>query len=806
MISNYLRSALRNFRRNKIYAVINILGLSLGLTSTIFILLYINDELGYDKHFPLHKRLYRLEGDFNINNKHDRFAVSALPMGPALQLEMPEVEAFCRFNLNENTIFRYNEKEFIEKNAYLADSTAPYLFSLSFIEGNPEKTLTEPFTVILSEKTAKKYFGKSPAYGKILYTPSGRSYKVTGVFEDLPHNTHMAFDLLMSMETLGTYMGDEQYHSMAPIAFWNVGYFTYILLKPNSDMDNILNKFPAFYDKYMKEIGDQINASFELKANRIDKVHHNSHVDADLPTGNMAYIYVFSAVAVLIILLAAINYMNLATARAANRAREVGLRKVVGANRAQLAGQFMSESLLLAVLSMVISLILIKLFIPLFNQISGKALSFSLLANPEMMFGILAITLITGLISGIYPSLFLSSFQPAVVLKGKIKIGSGGAWLRKGLVAFQLLISLVMVTGSIVIFNQLHFMQRADMGFEKDNIMVLEVQDSAFRRRTDSFKSELLQNPNILNVGMSWGIPGGSMSVQVVRMEKETKMQDYALNLLPCDYDFLELLQVSFVKGRNFSREMGSDKETAVIVNEATVREMGWGEHALGKKIHWGYDMDGSGGKRMKVIGVVKDFNYVSLHNTIEPIIMFIPNFPLNVMSVRIKPGTEKSSIDFIQKQWKESNVNRPFDYYFLDKNFESKYQAESNLGQVFSIFAILSIFIALLGLIGLSSFMALQRTKEIGVRKVLGASIQSLVLMLYRESVLLVFLAFIIAVPLSWYMLHRWLENFAYHISLSWFIFAFAGLIILIITLISVSFHAIKAALSNPVTAIKYE
>lgn len=806
MISNHLRSALRNFRRNKIYAVINILGLSLGLTSTIFILLYINDELGYDKHFSLHKRLYRLEGDFNINNKHDRFAVSALPMGPALQLEMPEVEAFCRFNLNENTIFRYNEKEFIEKNAYLADSTAPYLFSLSFIEGNPEKALTEPFTVILSEKTAKKYFGKSPAYGKILYTPSGRSYKVTGVFEDLPHNTHMVFDLLMSMETLGTYMGDEQYHSMAPIAFWNVGYFTYILLKPNSDMDNILNKFPAFYDKYMKEIGDQINASFELKANRIDKVHHNSHVDADLPTGNMAYIYVFSAVAVLIILLAAINYMNLATARAANRAREVGLRKVVGANRAQLAGQFMSESLLLAVLSMVISLILIKLFIPLFNQISGKALSFSLLANPEMMFGILAITLITGLISGIYPSLFLSSFQPAVVLKGKIKIGSGGAWLRKGLVAFQLLISLVMVTGSIVIFDQLHFMQRADMGFEKDNIMVLEVQDSAFRRRTDSFKSELLQNPNILNVGMSWGIPGGSMSVQVVRMEKETKMQDYALNLLPCDYDFLELLQVSFVKGRNFSREMGSDKETAVIVNEATVREMGWGEHALGKKIHWGYDMDGSGGKRMKVIGVVKDFNYVSLHNTIEPIIMFIPDFPLNVMSVRIKPGTEKSSIDFIQKQWKESNVNRPFDYYFLDKNFESKYQAESNLGQVFPIFAILSIFIALLGLIGLSSFMALQRTKEIGVRKVLGASIQSIVLMLYRESVLLVFLAFIIAVPLSWYMLHRWLENFAYHISLSWFIFAFAGLIILIITLISVSFHAIKAALSNPVTAIKYE
>ncbi|MDY0342422.1 MAG: ABC transporter permease [Lentimicrobium sp.] len=806
MISNYLRSALRNFRRNKSYAVINTLGLSLGLTATIFILLYINDELGYDKHFPMHERIYRLESDFNINNKHDRFAVSALPLGPAIQLEMPEVEAFCRFDHQDNTIFRYNDKEFFEKNAYMADSTAPYLFSLHFIEGNPDKALTDPFTVILSKKNAQKYFGEGPAYGKILLTPSGRSYKVTGVFEDLPQNSHMPFDLLMSMETLATFIGAEQYRSMASLAFWNVGFYTYILLKPNTEMGSILKKFPAFYDKYMKEIGDQINANFELKATRIDKVHHTSHLDADLPTGNMAYIYVFSAVAVFIILLAAINYMNLATARAANRAREVGLRKVVGANRGQLAGQFMSESMLLALLSMIISLILIKLFIPLFNQISGKTLSFSLLTDPEIIFGILTITLITGLISGIYPALFLSSFQPAVVLKGKIKIGSRGTWLRKGLVAFQLLISIVMITGSIVIFNQLHFMQRADMGFEKDNIMVLEAQDTTFRRRTDSFKSALLQNPNILNVAMSRGIPGGNMSIQVVRVEKENKMQDYALNLLPCDYDFLELLQVPFVKGRNFNREMGSDKETAVIVNEATVREMGWGEHALGKRIHWGFEIDGSGGRIMKVIGVVKDFNYVSLHNAIEPIIMFIPGFPLNMMSVRIKPGTEKNSIEFIRQKWGEANANRPFDYYFMDKSFESKYQAESNLGQVFSIFAILSIFIALLGLIGLSSFMALQRTKEIGVRKVLGASIQSIMLMLYRESVLLVFMAFTIALPLSWYMLHRWLENFAYHISLSWFIFALAGLLVLAITLISVSFHAIKAALSNPVVAIKYE
>lgn len=806
MFSNYFRSALRNFSRNKGYALINILGLSLGITATIFILLYINDELGYDKHFPNYKRIYRAEGDFTINNKHDRFAINSMAMGPALKLEIPEVEMYCRFNRNDNLIIRYEDKEFIEKLAYFTDSTAPAMFSLQFIEGTPERSLAEPFTLIMSESQAVKYFGKDQAFGKTVVTANGRSYKVTGVFKDLPDNTHMKFDLLMSMETLATIVGAERFRSLEPMAFWNVNSYTFILLNENAQIEQVMDKFPAIYDKYMKEIGDQINASFDLMTTRIDKIHLTSKLSADLPVGNMAYIYVFGVVAVFILLLAAINYMNLATARAAGRAREVGLRKVVGANRGQLAWQFLSESLLLSAASFIISLGIMQLMLPMFNDISGKQLSFSFIGNPYIFLGILGIAMLTGLLSGTYPAIFLSSFQPSVVLKGKIQSGSKGSWLRKGLVTFQLLISVVMITGTLVIFDQLSFMQKSDIGFNKENVMVLEIQDTAFRRKTESFRNELLQNPNILKTSMSFGIPGGNHGIQVMRVEKEDKMQEYAMNLMPCDYDFIDLLDLKLVKGRNFSRDMGSDKLEAVIINETAAKALGWGDDAIGKKIHHNFELDGSGGRLMKVIGVVKDFNFTSLHNKIEPIVLFIPEFPMNLLSIRLKPEAGAQTVEFIREKWIQHGANRPFDYYFLDKNYEEKYAAESNLGKVFTIFAALSIFIALLGLIGLSSFTAMQRTKEIGIRKVLGASVQAVLRMFYKESVILVLIAFVIAVPLSWYFLDKWLENFAYHINLGWTTFAVAGLIALIVTILSVSFHSLKAATANPVNAIKYE
>ncbi|MDY0102112.1 MAG: ABC transporter permease [Lentimicrobium sp.] len=806
MLSNYLRSAMRNFSRNKGYSLINILGLSLGITATIFILLYINDELSYDKHFPLAERIYRVEGDFTINNKHDRFAVSSMAMGPALQLEMPEVEMYCRFNGNDNLILRYNNKEFIEKHSYFADSSAPIMFSLHFIEGTPEKALKEPFTLIISKTLAQKYFGSEPGFGKTILTGNGRSYKVTGVFDDLPENTHMKFDLLLSMESLATIAGAERFRSLEPIRFWNVNSYTYILLRENTDISQVMEKFPAFYNKYMKEIGDQLNASFALMTTRLDHIHLTSKLAADLPVGNKAYIYVFGVVAIFILLLAAINYMNLATARASGRAKEIGLRKVVGATRAQVAWQFLSESLMYAIISFLISLGILQLMLPLFSEISGKLLSFSFPENLAILVGMFGIAMLTGLLAGVYPSVFLSSFQPVVVLKGKLRIGNKGAWLRKGLITFQLFISVVMITGTLVIYNQLAYMRTADVGFDKENLLVMEIQDTTFRRKTEIFKHELLQNPNILNASMSVGILGGNHNIQVMRVEKENKMQEYALNNIPCDYDFVDLLKLKLVQGRNFSRDMGSDELEAVIINETAVKALGWENEAIGKKIHYNFELDGSGGRMMKVIGVVKDFNFTSLHNKIEPMVLFITDFPANQLTIRLKPGAGETTLNFIREKWVTFGANRPFDYYFLDKDYENKYAAEANLGKVFAIFAALSILIALLGLIGLSSFTAMQRTKEIGVRKVLGASVNTIMSMLYKESFLLVFIAFIVAVPNSWYFLNRWLENFAFHISLRWITFCIAGLISLVVTLLSVSYFSIRAATSNPVKAIKYE
>ncbi|NTW23578.1 MAG: FtsX-like permease family protein [Lentimicrobium sp.] len=806
MISNYIRSARRNFSRNKFYSIINILGLTLGLTVTFFILLYINDELGYDKHFANHERIYRLEGDFTINNKHDRFAVSSAALAPALKIEFPEIEKICRFASNDNAVIKYNEKEFYEKNIYFADSAAPEIFTLKFSEGNPAKALNEPFTIILSKSTAQKYFGAEQAYGKTLLTGNGNSFKVTGVFDDLPDNTHLKFDMLMSMNTLAKLFGYERFNSLEPIAFWNVNFYSYILLKPNSSIETVQAKFPSVYNKYMKEIGDQLNASFDLLTTRLDKIHHTSKLSADRPVGNMAYIYVFAAVAIFILLLASINYMNLATARATNRAREVGLRKVVGANRGQLAFQFLSESVLLSVAALILSFALIQLLLPAFNELSGKKLTFSLLTDPGILVGIVGIGLLTGLLSGIYPALVLSSFQPAMVLKGKLQTGIKGSWLRKGLVTFQLVISVIMITGTIVIYNQLSFMRNADLGFDKNNVMVVEIQDTTFRKKIDKFREELLQNPSILAASMSNGVPGGQNGIQVMRVEKDNKMQEYALNLIPCDYNFPELLKLDFVAGRTFNREMGTDKLEAVIINEATAAAMGWGKNAIGKKIHFGFELDGTGGRMLKVIGVVKDFNFTSLHNKVEPLVMFIPDFPSNILLIRLKQDYTEATMDYISKKWNQFGANRPFDYYFLDKDYESKYQSESKLGTVFATFSALSIFIALLGLLGLSSFIAMQRSKEIGIRKVLGSSVEAILRMLYRESVILVLIACAVAIPIAHYFLNDWLGNFAYHTEITWITYLLSGLASMLVAILSVSFHAIKAATSNPVNSIKYE
>ncbi len=808
MFKNFLLSAFRNLLRNKFYTFLNILGLSIGLAAFIFILLYVRDEITYDRHNEKHERIYRIESDFNISNRHDLFAIVPVPMGPAFKLEFPEVEAFVRINEVGNALFRYGDKEYYENAFYFADSNIADVFTINFLSGSPEKALTEPYTMVLTEKIAKKYFGDKDPIGEMIQTGSGRSYKVTAVIENQPSNSHLKYDALLSAASLEELFGADNFNSMEPIAFWNIGVYTFILLSENSDMQTIADKFPAFYDKYMKPIGDQINASFALRYTPLAKTHFAQGLGSELPSGNMAYIYIFSAVAFFILLLATINYMNMATARSANRAREVGMRKVVGAYRNQLITQFLSESLLMALIALVIALCVVFILLPDFNQLSGKTLEFSLFTQPFVIGVVLLITLMVGIFSGSYPSFYLSSFIPMTVLRGTVsKAGKKSGLLRKLLVIIQFFIAIIMIIGTIVVSSQLSFLRNTDLGFEKDNLLVMEMQDSTFRSKAETFKNELLQNPDIVSATNSTGVPGEINWIQVLRVEREDEMAEMALILAQTDYDYIKTMGMEIVSGRDFDRNMGTDDTAAVIINETGVKTLGWEDDPIGKKLQYGFDLEGDPGRIMKVIGVVKDFHYRSLHNKIEPIIFFISPQPRFMMTVRLKEGKEKEAIGFIEEKWNSFGAGRPFDYRFVTQILENQYEGEQKIGVIFNIATIITIFIALLGLLGLSSFVAEQRTKEIGIRKILGASVGNILNLLYREFVFLIIIAFICAVPVAWWRLDIWLnDSFIYHTSLNWIYFLLAGLMAFVVGMLTISFYIIRAATSNPVDAVKWE
>jgi putative ABC transport system permease protein len=808
MFKNFLISAFRNLLRNKFYAFLNILGLSVGLAAFIFILLYVRDEITYDKHNEKHDRIYRIESDFNISNRHDLFAIVPVPMGPAMKLEFSEVEAFVRLNDVGNALFRYGDKEYYEDRFYFADTNIAEVFTLNFIRGQAEKALTEPFTMVLSEKMAKKYFGDKDPIGEMIQTGSGRSYKVTAVIEDQPANSHLRYEALLSVASLEEIIGRDNFNSMEPINFWNIGVYTYVLLNENADMQSVVEKFPSFYDKYMKPIGDQINASFKLRYTPLAKTHFSQGLGSEQPTGNMAYIYIFTAVAFFILLLATINYMNMATARSANRAREVGMRKVVGAYRNQLIAQFISESVIMAVMALVIALCVVFILLPDFNQLSGKALEFSLFTQPFIIGVVLMITLLVGIISGSYPSFYLSSFIPMTVLKGTVsKAGKKSGFLRKVLVVIQFFIAIVMIIATIIVSNQLRFLRNTDLGFKKDNLIVMELQDSTFRSKAETFKNELLQNPDVVSATNCTGVPGEINWIQVLRVEREDEMAEMALILAQTDYDYIKTMGMEIIQGRDFDRNMGTDDTAAVLINETGVKTLGWEDNPIGKKIQYGFDLEGSQGRIMKVIGVVKDFHYRSLHNKIEPIIFFIEDQPRWLMSVRLKKGKEKEALAYVEEKWNSFGAGRPFDYRYVTQIMEDQYEGEQKIGVIFNIATIVTIFIALLGLLGLSSFIAEQRTKEIGIRKILGASVGNILKLLYREFVILILIAFVFAVPMAWWRLDIWLnDSFIYHTSLNWIYFLLAGLIAFVVGIGTISFYIVRAAMSNPVDAVKWE
>ncbi len=808
MFISYLKTALRSITKNKFYSALNILGLAIGLIAFIFILIYVRVEANYDKYNEKHERIHRLESSFVISGKSEEFAIVPIPMAPALKQEFPEIKAFVRFSQGGNQLLSHGENQYYEKDFYFADSTVFDVFSYEMLIGNPKTALVEPNSVVLTQSTSDKYFKDENPIGKILLDAENNQFKVTGVMAELPSNTHLKFDGLFSATTLAARMGGDRFNNMEPMRFWNIGLYSYVLLKENTSIDAIHEKFPSFYDKYMKAVGDQINASFTLLTTPLAKTHFSGHYSSDQPKGNMTYLYIFSAVALFILIIAAINYMNMATARSVKRAKEVGIRKVAGAHKNQLIKQFLSESVILTFVSLILAAIVVYLLFPNFQHLIGKQLPLSELFSVSLWLQVVAASLLIGLLAGSYPAFYLSSFNPSKVLKGTISGKAGGSGrLRKLLVVVQFWIAIMMIIGTLIISDQLSFLRNKDLGFQKENMIVMELQDSTFRSRGESFKKELMNHPDIISATTSTGVPGQNGWIQVVRVEKESEMIDDAMIICVPDYDYLDTYDIEMVKGRFFEKEMGTDLQEAVVVNQTAVKQYGW-EEPIGKKIHWGFNPNGEGGRVLKVIGVFEDYHFKSLHNKVQPMMMFMhERIEKGILTVKTSGNNNQKTLSDIEAMWHDFGAKRPFDYQFLEQSLNEMYEGEQKTGVIFHIATVITLMIALIGLLGLSSFIAEQKTKEIGIRKVVGASVSSILMLLYREFVGLILLGFALAVPLTWWGLDNWLQNnFVYAIDMPWIAFVTAGMASVVVGLMAISYHTIKAANGNMVEAVKWE
>ncbi|RUT73566.1 ABC transporter permease [Ancylomarina longa] len=810
MYRNFFINILRTFGRNKFYTALNIIGLTIGLVCTILILLFIQDELSYDKYNVNYERIIRLGSDFTLNGKRDRVATSALPFGPTFKEEFPEVEEFVRFLGSGRQQFKYGDKIFYEERIAYVDSSVFKVFSFDLIKGNPDKALTEPNEIVLSETLAKKYFGQMDPIGKILLVGENKSYKVTGVMRDLPSNSHFRYNAFYSMKTLEKIRGTEEFNSTKPISFWSFSNYTFLLLKKHANSKVLLEKFPMYYNKYMKTLGDQLGVSYHLIIQNLADIHLHSDLQWDAPTGNVKYIYILFIIVIFILSIASINYMNMATARSTKIAKEVGIRKVVGAYRENLIRQFLAESVSITVFAFGIALIIVELILPLFNSLVNKNMVLSFSKTPELLLYSVGITILLGLISGIYPAFYLSSFHPSVILKGTFYKGKSSGLLRKLLVISQYAISAIMISGTIIVASQFVYMNNKDVGFNQKDILVAVVRDSVLRARIEPLKQELKKNPNITAVATSSGLIGFGGSKTVHLFEGTQGMEQYALNFNIVDFDYIDLMEMKVIQGRNFSRKFASDTSSAFIINQAAARKFNWNENSIGKKMQFGVKIEGSDGdvRPGNVIGVVSDFNYQTLENKIEPINLLVSEDPRTrrILHIKINPNNRSETITYIKKVWDKFSPNMSFSYFFLEDRMKENYQSEERLLWIFSIFSIISILIASLGLFGLASFMTEQCTKEIGVRKVLGASSGRLVYLLTREFLQLIIIANIVAIPLSYWALQSWLCDFSYRINIGLWVFVVTILSSVIIGLCTVSWHSYRAASSDPAKALTYE
>jgi putative ABC transport system permease protein len=801
MLLNYLKTAFRNLWKRKSFSLINIAGLAIGMAVSFLILLYVLNEVTYDRFHENYDHMYRIATKLDAQGRHFEVASVPAPLGPALVDQFPEVARYVRVREFGDRIVSYEEKLYEESRIYHADPDLFDVFTIPVVRGNPENWLQAPFNMVVTEEIAKKYFGDENPLGKTVELDNKYAYTITGVVEEMPENSHFKFNIIGSLSTLEQIRGD--------LNIWmGFNYATYVLLDGDPSLEDITQKYNSLLMANIPAQFDKLGVEVEIFLQPLGSIHLHSHLEGEMePPGNPAFIRILTTIALFILLIACINFMNLSTAQSSKRAKEVGIRKVLGAHRRKLIGQFIGESLLLSFISLGIAIILIYVLLPVFNHLVTKNLVFNPAQNGIILLGLVGITLLVGFLAGAYPAFFLSAFVPLEVLKSRFKAGKGHRFFRNGLVTLQYVISISLIISTFVIFYQLHHVKNRDLGFDKEQVVVINLRGQV-SDKYEVFKNEILRLPGVSHAACSSSVPSRGRSETMFSFEGVDQKQQ-VFPIMEIDTDFLETMDMELTAGRNFSPDHPSDNK-AMILNETLVRHLGW-DDPLGKTVSMMDLAEPDNPEKgfievpYTVIGVVKDFHFESLHQKIRGHLMKLSG-DVNRVSVKLKPGTIAGTLRSIENIWRDLEPAQPFPYVFLDDSFDRLYRSEQRMGQIFISFTLMAIFISCLGLFGLASFTADQRTKEIGIRKVLGASVSNVVVLLSRDFTKWVILANVVAWPVAYLIMNKWLQNFAYRISLAVWIFVLSGVIALLIALFTVSTKALKAAVADPVDSLRYE
>ncbi len=795
MLKNYLKIALRNLKKHKAYSFINIAGLAVGMTCCILILLWVQDEWSYDRYHENADRIYRITYAEEIGDAYDHYANPPFVAAPTFAAEIPGISAYTRL-WQRTGLIKHGEDNFDERNIFYADKDFFKIFSLEFIEGDPVTCLENPGSIVLTQDMAAKIFGHEGALGKTLNLNADGDLKVTGVVENVPRNSHFHFNYLVSINTIQGKRA-EYLEEWLLIAGWS-----YILLDENAEAGIVEGKMAPVVEKHTGENARKYGTKMFYHLQPLTDIHLTSNLEGEIEgNGDIRYVMVFSFIALFILLIACINFMNLSTARSDNRGKEVGLRKVLGAHKRGLILQFFAESSGYAFVALILALNFIWFLIPIFNDLSGKQLAMASLWNWGFVLGLIVLLGFTGLAAGSYPALYLSSFQPLDTIRQKWQKGMSRSALRNVLVVFQFAVSIILIISTIVILEQVRYMKNQKLGFKKDQVLAIYARGQGIAQQFEAFKNELKKDSNVLEASYSNGVPGQQNTILTTFQEGKPDSASFTFDYIFADYDFLKTYEIELARGRDFSREFGADQEGAFLINETALSKLGWGEETLGKKIGFSREV------MRPIVGVVKDFHYRSLKEVIGPLAIYLRPGRDVYLSVKMRTEDITQTLSHAAKTWNSFEKERRFEYFFVDENFDALYRSEERLSQIITFFAFVAIFVACLGLFGLASYTAEQSRKEIGIRKVLGASVRAIVFHLSRNFIKWVLFANLIAWPLTYIVLKNyWLVNFPFRIPLNLMMFLAAGLMAMGIAVLTVSYQSIKAALANPIDSIRYE